>query len=168
MTTETLLTQYLQPEIGEDEKRVKDAFCKEYLYDNNAIAACMRIGFMQPFASQFAKQFMNEAYVWWKLRQLTSDKDADDEQAQNEEVNFIKQSLIRESNYHGADSSHGARVQALGKLVAIRGMEQPKKTEVEVTHKGGVMLIPPMANIEQWEDDATASQEKLINASAID
>ena len=37
------------------------------------------------------------------------------------------------------------------------------KVEQTVQHRGGVMMVPGIANIEDWEAQAMASQEKLTH-----
>jgi hypothetical protein len=78
----------------------------------------------------------------------------------------IKQQLMREAHYRGPGSSHAARVAALARLAAIYDLEAPKKTKIDIEHRGGVMRAPGVANLEDWEAAAVASQEALQNGSS--
>lgn len=68
---------------------------------------------------------------------------------------------MREAHYRGPGSSHAARVAALGKLASIRDMDAPTKIKADLSMRGGVMMIPAIANLEDWEKAAQASQSSL-------
>lgn len=158
---------FFSPQLTEAEVELRQWFVREYLYDYNPVAAAMRVGFAQPFATEYAKKFMNESYVQRLIRELTLEDNDDDEAVQKGKVRKIESMLLREANYHGEDSSHGARVQALGRLVNVLGMEAPTKGEMNVTHRGAIFLIPTISNIEDWEATVVSEQEKLIDASRL-
>lgn len=71
--------------------------------------------------------------------------------------------LKKEANYHGHDSSHGARIRAWMGLARIKKMDV-QVTESTHTVKGGVMLIPvvPQAEtIDGWAQVVTEEQARL-------
>lgn len=45
------------------ERAIRDQFVQEYLRDYNSYAACVRLGYMDELALNFAKQLMQEPYV---------------------------------------------------------------------------------------------------------
>ena len=144
------------------QKALRDLFVSEYLIDYNQTAAAMRCGFPREFAVQYAQKFMEEAYVQQKLKSLEmTPSDPAAEEAYNRQR--IKQQLFREAYYKGPGSSHAARVSALSQLKQLYGMDAPKKAEVELKHRGGVMQVPAVAALEDWEAAAVASQEALQN-----
>lgn len=161
-------TLFMMQPLSDAEKELREWFVREYIFDYNAVQAAYRIGFQAPFATEYAKQFMNEAYVQSAIRRHQIAKSSNEAEEKEQLERQVQTSLVREANFHGADSSHGARVSALGKLVTILGMEAAKKTEVDVNHRGGVMIIPAIANVEDWEKEAMESQGELIDASRID
>ena len=57
---------------------------------------------------------------------------------------------------------------SVSKLCNIYDMDGATKVKSEVTHKGGVMMVPAIANMEQWEKEAQASQLKLVESSSED
>lgn len=142
------------------QKALRDLFVAEYLVDYNQVKAAMRCGFPREFAVQYATQFMEEAYVAKKITQLEmTPADPAAELAYNQQR--IKQQLMREAHYKGPGSSHAARVTALTTLAKLNGMEPVKKTEIDLKHRGGVMQVPGVADLDGWEAAAVASQEAL-------
>lgn len=148
-------------ELSSSEKELRNKFVDEYMFDFDRVSAAIRVGFTMSFALDWSKRLMEEPYV----RQRIAEKlkaGAEDETLENEETKRrIRASLLREANYRGAGSSHAARVGALGKLSSLYGMDAPIKTLQEHLHRGGVMMVPAIASIEDWENEALKSQEKL-------
>lgn len=156
-------TSVMQSELSPAEKELRDKFVDQYLIDMDQVAAAMRIGFMRRVALTYSAQFMDEPYVVQRI----ADKqramvENPKEEAKKRKVD-IEASLWREAHYRGPDSSHSARVSALAKLCNINDMDGTAKVKSEVTHRGGVMLVPAIASVDDWEKAATASQEKLIS-----
>jgi len=142
------------------EKALRDLFIKEYLIDYNGFAAALRCGFQSVMAGQYSQIFMDEPYV----RQRISKIELEGEQGENEteQRNALKKKimagLVREAYYHGPGSSHAARVAALGRLSQITGLDVDK-TGNGIT--GGVMVVPGIAEVDEWENSASAQQERL-------
>jgi hypothetical protein len=157
----------LAPQLSEGEKQLRDRFVNEYMVDFDQKAAAIRVGFLPSFAEQYASVFMQESYVQQKIAEKQKESATDEKVESEETKRRIRAALLRESNYRGPGSSHAARVGALGKLTQIYGMEAPIKTLQELTHKGGVMMVPAIASIEDWEKAAQLIQEKLRRDSEV-
>ena len=155
----------ITPDLTVQEKELRDLFVKEFLFDHDPTAACIRCGFLEAYAQQYAIQFMGESYVRKQIaEQSKNGTPIGEDKVQDEQTKqTVLSSLFREANYRGAGSSHGSRVAALAKLATILGMDAPSKMEQTITHKGGVMAVPGIANMDEWEKQATANQSKLMN-----
>jgi hypothetical protein len=150
--------------MSDDERALRDLFVKEYLVDYNPVSAAMRCGFLGSFAADYAKKLMDEPYVQQKLRDMqfeepTSDKEQDNEESVHKRK--IIMALMREA--HNMYNSGSARVAALGKLAGIYGMDVSAKSDpAGEAHRGGVMQVPAIADINAWESAAMDSQTKLV------
>lgn len=152
----------VSPDLTNQEKELRDAFVKEFLLDHDAYAAAIRVGFQEQFATQYASQFMGETYVRKRIMEMSHEvPEQEDKQDKAIKQKQIIASLFREANYRGSGASHGARIAALAKLASLHGMDQPTKVEQTINHKGGVMAVPGIAAIDDWETQAMATQEKL-------
>jgi len=60
-----------------------------------------------------------------------------------------------------------ARVAAVRELAAIRGFHAPVKSQVDLNTRTGVMQVPAVASLDEWEAAATASQNALAEASRV-
>lgn len=151
-------------DLTAQEKELRDLFVREFLTDFDEVAACIRCGFLDSYAKQYAIQFMGETYVRRRIIELSHDVGEKDDKAKKAETEQrIITSLFREANYRGAGASHGARIAALSKLASLHGMDAPTKMEQTILHKGGVMAVPGIATCDDWEAQAVASQEKLTS-----
>lgn len=161
---ETAAAMYLG-DMTPREIALRDMFVKEYLVDYKAVNAAIRCGFHKDFAVQYAQQFMNEPYVQQQLKAHTLEV----EDPAHLDEDYLKRrvitSLLREAHYDGPGSTQSARVSALSKLTAILGMDAPAKSEQTITHRGGVMAVPGIASLDDWEKAASNSQEKLVAAT---
>lgn len=143
------------------EKALRDAFVVEYMIDFNSVKAAQRIGFHRQFAIEYAQRFMEEPYVQKKINEIKF-KDIPERDMAEYDKKRIKGALMQEAHYFGPGSSHSARVAALGRLATLNGLDAPKKIEQTLLHKGGVMAVPGIANLDDWEKTAAASQDKLV------
>lgn len=154
-------------ELSKSEKELRDKFVAEYLVDFDQLAAAIRIGFSVTFAATYAERFMQEPYTRQRISEMQLAL-ADDVSAEAErDRRIIRAALMREAHHRGQGSSHAARVSALAKLASIRDMDAPLKIKSEQTLRGGVMLVPAIASIEDWEAAARASQTNLQKDSNI-
>lgn len=160
---EEAMAQDLSPK----EKELRDKFVSEYLIDYDQTAAAIRIGFSASFAQTYAEKFMTEPYVR-KAIAVAQNALVDDEKLEVEQDRRrIRAALMREAHYRGPGSSHAARVSALAKLASIRDMDAPTKIKSEMTMRGGVMMVPGIANLDEWEKAAQASQGDLQKDSNL-
>lgn len=155
--------QMLTASMSPAEKTIRDQFVDQYMLDRDAYGACVRIGYVGPLAVQKGFEFMEESYVRQRIAHFEFMEDENPKEALRRKQKIVEASLLREAHRFGSDKSHAARVKALTTLAAIYDMNAPVKTRTEVTHRGGVMLIPAVASVEQWEQAAISSQEKLIS-----
>lgn len=149
------------------EKELRAKFVEEYLYDYDAVAAAIRIGFAEAFAVEYARQFLTEPYVLKLIKERESAglDDPDEDEILRRRV---KRMLLREANLQGKNARHSARVAAITKLANILEMDGAVKMKQEVTHRGGVMMVPGIADLDEWEQAATESQEKLMRDARSD
>lgn len=154
----------MEPELTERERALRDLFCNEYLVDFNSVAAAQRCGFQHSFAKDYAIKFMQEAYVQRRIKYLEQSAPVVGAKKEDEfNIRRIRAALLEQAYFHGPGSSHAARVSALAKLVSIYGMDAPTKAEILNVHKGGVLMVPAIANLNDWEAAAQASQAKLVS-----
>lgn len=129
------------PELTESEKRIRDAFVREYLEDYSHINAAIRVGFMKSFAEDYANKFMAEPYVQQKIRELELDAGIKDDNDRDRRL--VLATLKREMQYRGAGSAHSARVSAAAQLAKLLGMEPALKTKTEVSVTTPVQFYLP-------------------------
>lgn len=163
--TNIVLDAAMMPEMSEREKALRDVFVKEYLVDFDAFAAALRCGFMRSFAGEYATKFMEEPYVRQQIQLHQLDVQTNVPLTEDEYTKKkIIARLMKEAHFEGKGSSHAARVAALGKLASLHGMDvkvAPGSDGMGV-HRGGVMAVPAIADINEWEATAVASQERLV------
>lgn len=146
-----------------DEKALRMRFVHEYLKDHDYLGAAIRVGFMPQYAQEYATKFAEDPFVQLQIdtemtKELTKEEEAEHQRVMKRRVDAL---LLKQAGYTGAGASHGARVSALAKLASIYGMDAPTKVEQTVQHRGGVMMVPGIANMDEWEAQAMLSQEKL-------
>ncbi len=158
----------MQQELSPDEKKLRDNFVTEYLKDYNSWAAAVRVGYVRTVAQDYASLLMQEPYVQREISRRQAEIPSNTKDIEKGERHMVKQWLIEEARFKGEGASHSARVAALTRLCNILEMEGTIKTKSEVTHKGGVMMVPAIANVADWEKAAGAHQDALIASSAED
>lgn len=148
----------MSPELSDMEKQLRDNFVREYLTDGNPYKAAIRVGFQAAFAKDYAAKFMNESYV---LQQIESVRQRKVPEATLDayDKNIVRDVLRRTAQDEFAP--HAARVAAASKMAAILGMDKPTEVKNEHTHKGGVLMVPAIANLDDWEAVAKTQQAKL-------
>lgn len=151
--------------LSKDEMLIREQVVAEYLYDYSWTKACLRCGFQAAFAQDNGIRFSQDPYCIWRVKMLSRERGLNPnpvEHAQhldNEKQDIIN-ALKKEANYFGPGSSQAARVSALGKLAQLYGMEPPKAVKAEIKGQG-VMVVPGIATIDNWEAVAQSAQEKL-------
>lgn len=154
-----------EEELSADDIELYDHAVREYLYDRNWVNTCKRMGMSSTLAHEYATRFAQNSYVQKCLRREEEKIAASPETTTKVDVEQKRQRIIaqleEQSIYNGPGSSHAARVAALKQLCSIYGFEAPKQTQVAVGVSSGVMLVPAMASLADWEASAKAAQEKL-------
>lgn len=151
--------------LSQDEMNIREQVVREYLYDYSWTKACLRCGFRPEFAADNAERFSKDPYCLWRVKEIAREKGLNPNPEQKakdleqDKVDIIN-ALKKEAHYYGPGSSQAARVSALGKLAQLMGMEPPKAVKAEVTAKG-VMVVPGIANTDDWERIAQEQQEQL-------
>lgn len=158
----------MQQELTPAEKQLRDAFVTEYLKDLDSWAAAVRVGYLRAVAHDYASLLMQEPYVQREIERRRAEIPANPKEDDKTERHRVRQWLVEEARYKGPGSSHSARVSALTKLCNVLDMDGATKSKVEVTHKGGVMLVPAIASLEDWEKQAAKAQDALIASSSED
>lgn len=151
--------EYREKELSPKELLLRRAFVQEYMRDRNAYAACIRMGFIESYAADWARAFMGEGVV----RRLIAKSEEYEQtpEAKAARASTVESLAFKEAQYYGPGASHGARVSALGLLAKIHGLEAANKTEAEVTYKGGVMMVPALTSPDEWGKLASQSQDEL-------
>jgi len=145
--------------LTEQEKALRDLFIAEYLVDYDMVAAAMRCGFAASFASDYAKKFMEEPYVRKELSARQTAEPTSEQDEKQSHKRKILAALLREA--HNPLVSGASRVAALSRLAAIYGMDQPEKAP-EGVYRGGVMQVPAIADLNDWQTVAIESQARLV------
>jgi len=148
-----------EAKLDEADHLLRTEFVKLYLEIRSPYDACIKLGFMEAYAMDWAKQFMGEGVV----RRLIAEADAaeDSDKASDDRKRKYRTWMEREATNRGADSSHGSRVTAISHLMKMEGMEAPREITATVEHKGGVMMVPQITNPNEWGKHAAASQSAL-------
>jgi hypothetical protein len=144
--------------LSERDKVIRNVFVDHYLKDYDAVAACIRVGFTEPYARQWSAKYMAEPYVLQRISDMKL-KTPEDEKDQEELDKQLTLSVLREAAQNGPFAS---RVAAASKLAAILGLDKPIQTSLEITGRGGVMMVPGIGDIKNWEDEAVKMQADLI------
>jgi hypothetical protein len=158
----------MQQELTPVEKQLRDNFVTEYLKDYDAWKAAVRIGYLRTVAHEYASFLMQEPYVQREIARRQAEHAPNQKENEKHERHMVKQWLIEQARYQGPGSSHSARVSALAKLCNILDMDGTTKVKADVMHKGGVMMVPAIASLEDWEKQAAKSQDELIASSSED
>lgn len=74
---------------------------------------------------------------------------------------------MKEAYYTGPGASHAARVNALSKLAVMHDMDAPTKIKAEVENRGGVMMVPGIADVAEWGKAAELAQRKLQDEAEL-
>lgn len=160
-------TQSIQYEanLSADEIAIRDSVVKEYMFDYSWINACKRIGMNAAMAFDYAARFEQDGYCQKRIKELQAEKAKSGTSTRKQEEEIERQRIIEglkfESTYRGPGSSQSARVAAYKQLCSIYGFEAPKQQKVEVGVSSGVMLVPMVGSMDDWEKAANASQTKL-------
>lgn len=163
-TSLAFFEEFLEPPLSPREQALRREFVKQYLIDYNEVAAALRVGFISNIAEDYAKQFMMEPFVQKLIAEQESAAVLDEGPEREAQKKRIMAQLMREAHFTGKGSSHAARVQALGKLAALVGLEPQGAANGAGGPAGGVMVVPARVTPDQWENAASSAQGALKNA----
>lgn len=157
----------IMPELTPEAKAWRDKFVAQYLIDRDYEKAAIRVGYSPNFAREVGAAFMKEPYVLREIERLSIATVEDSENVSD--LDSAKRRIIaklwKEVNSEGG--SQAARVAALKQLCAVYGLEKPRKSEQTVVHRGGVMMVPAMLSVTEWEQAAQQQQEQLQNDARL-
>lgn len=160
---------YAASSLTADEIAIRNKFVDEYLKDYDPFAAALRCGFCSELATTYAKDFMNDNYVTWRISKLTFDKPIT--QDDDDELDVLERKVLegfkREAFNTGAGSSQVARVAALKALHEFVA----KRKELKNAAAGvvaGVMVVPGQQTPDAWEANALQSQQTLKDETMQD
>lgn len=101
------------------EKALWDKFVAEYVKDYDAFKACLRLGFLESFAQEYARIFMSKGYI---QRAITAHKNNPVPiPDQLEADRALMLATLREACHHGPYQS---RVLAVDRLGAMHGINK--------------------------------------------
>ena len=148
-----------EADLSESDLLLRKAFVTEYMKCRSAYHACLQLGFLEAYATDWAKSFMGEGIV----RRLIADAERteDSEDLTKERRSKYRAWMETEATYRGPGSSHGARVTAISNLMKMEGIDAPVREEDVTGIKGGVMMVPAMTDPDSWGELASNSQANL-------
>ena len=106
----------LQKDLTQQDKLLRELFITHYLDSYDPVRAAISCGFLATVAHEFAHDFMNEGYtrrrIAYREKQVNANRDKTD-------LNRIRSMLFEQATFNGPGCSHGARVNALGRLIFL-------------------------------------------------
>lgn len=145
------------------EMALRQRFVDQYVIDYNSFLAAQRVGFNTQSAARWGKLFLNESYVQNLIKEKELNKaKLEDEDQELQDISIILATL-RDVAQNG---TFGSRVQAATTLAKIRGLDKFEKEDEKV--RGGVMVIPAIADIDNWQELAMSSQQALAEDALAD
>jgi hypothetical protein len=157
-------------------KHRRDVFIREYLRDFNGAQAWLRMKaevdpqdahktYTPAQAAEHAYQLKNEPYVAKRIAELVDSLEVANMLSQQR----VLAMLIRDAELQGIGAKHAARVSAQKVLVDVLGMSTQAKAAAARAEpgpgqggpRGGVMVVPGVAAVDDWEASAAPAQAKL-------
>lgn len=133
----------------------RDRFIDALLRGDTKREAAMYAGVPARSASKEASTMWREPYVQQRLRELREALNEDELLTRKELVLNVKQIAFDDKELGGV------RVGASALLARVMGFEAAKKLDVDLNHRGGIMLVPVMGSVADWEQAAAESQKRL-------
>ena len=153
----------MEPEPTERERALFDLFCQEYLVDRDYVKAASRCGFQAVFCSEYGKLLFQKSYVQRKLAALEHSRADPVREKEWDAINTRARLRAIINDEHQKASS---RVSAARELNAMHGLHAP--TKIDMTARSGGVMVIPIGDIDTWEQQATASQSKLMEDSRVE
>ena len=158
-------SQYVDPyeaeaNLSPNERRLRHAFVEYYLLDYNQKNACLKLGFLEPYARDWGDSFLGEGYVQRLINShqgLTGSAQPEDEKDKRvvQLISWLEEIATNE----GASAT--ARVQAINKISELEGLQNKNDNNGIEGATGGVMVVPLMTTPEQWGQMAATNQDAL-------
>lgn len=184
LTAENLLTKLSPPE-----RLLRATFVEQFFFDFNPVLAAVRLGysneredlFSASEAENVAKKLMAEPVVQRLIREYTATSISDEQKK-----DWLIAAAMREAC--SQDSSGQVRIQALKLLGELTGCvahvppsrrpaelpQIPDKKGAEVEQaptfaptKGGVLVLPPVPSMDDWERQAMLRQRQLRDSIGV-
>jgi phage terminase small subunit len=148
----------------------QELFCAEYLVDLNATRAAIRAGYSAKTAGQMGAENLKKPVVRETLQLLMAERAEnlriDAAWVLKEAKKSYELNATSFSNQEGADemvnaAAAGKFLEMCGKHVAVKAFDK----ETQVINNNNIMPIPTADSVEDWEKQAQAHQDKLLNGS---
>jgi hypothetical protein len=149
----------MEPPLSPQEKALRDEFVGYYLEDLDYYKAALRVGFNKAYAMQYAQQFEQESYVQQQI--MIRSRQAPLNAREQEQID--KAAVMNTLRLLINNGPYAVRATAAAKMASILGMDAPVKSQADITHRGGVMAVPAIASMDEWEKTAQATQERLVS-----
>jgi len=142
------------------ERDTIDKYIIEYVFDKDEEKAAIRMGISRVYAKSIAKNFVDTPYFQIKLKEYSIEKDAllDDADLLRRE---IVRNLIDVMKYNGENASQSARISSAKEISAIMGLAAKQQLSNEDEFANGVMVLPSLLPIDEWNSQSIASQAAL-------
>lgn len=154
----------MEPEPTEQERALYDLFCQEYLVDLDATRAASRCGFQAGLAADYGKMLYTKSYIQKRLAALQRMKGDEVAERDFDAINTRARlrAIINDDRQKAA-----ARVAAARELNAMHERKMQAKALDAVNQRGGIVMLPAIANLDEWEKAAVGSQAALAEASRV-
>jgi hypothetical protein len=142
------------PAMSRAERTLRRKFVAQYMVDYDAVDACIRLGYRDPFAKQYAQKFLEEPYT----RQLIAEEEAKLglDELKKHKIAAVA-GLYREAR--SPLNTGAARVAAWAMLAKITGMEAPTKVQQVLPQVGN-------ADLAELEHEDLKALEKILGKVA--
>jgi hypothetical protein len=141
-------------QLSEVEKELHNKFIEEFLFDFDDVKAAIRCGFSAASAKQYGPQMYASAYVQRQLKEFYNEE----KNAGRSDVALVKATL-RNTMINGG---YKEAVMAATQMKSICGMEAPAKQGLQSGHRGGIMRLPAIASLNEWEKVAESHQRNVM------
>lgn len=149
----------MEQSLSDSEKAVRDKFVEEYLKDKDAYLATIRTGYLESVALNYAQIFLRCTYVQRKIQDAKYRPQVVDPKIEKQnDFNHIKNTL-RQAMDNGP---YASRVAAAAKLSSLYGFDQHNNKNGVAAKTSGVMVVPAIASLSEWESEAMKTQSKLV------
>jgi predicted DNA-binding protein (UPF0251 family) len=146
----------VEDEPSHSMKMKYEEFARMYLVDFSQTRAAVRMGYSRTSAANLGNDMFWQPYTQAYLVKLIREIEEHTIVGRNE----VLAGLLREAHNLGADANSSSRIKAWSEIGKILGM-YVQRVELSA-NSSGVMEVPMVADSNQWEQFAQASQTKLM------